>query len=48
MYHLKTTTLQEQNNTPGIELHLDFRIKRTKTRGAVNFTLKVVVVTPCK
>lgn len=48
MYHLKKTTLQQQNNTPGITFHLDFRIKRTKTRGVVNFSLKVVVVTPFK
>lgn len=48
MYHLKKITLQQQNNTPGIMLHLDFRIKRTNITGDVNFPLEVVVArTPC-
>lgn len=48
MYHLKKITLQQQNKTPGIILHLDFRIKRTNITEVVNFPLKVVVArTPC-
>lgn len=47
MYHLKKITLQQWNNTPGIMLHLDFRIKRTNITGVVNFPLKVVAGTAC-
>jgi len=43
MYHLKKITLQQGNGTPGIMLHLDFRIKRTDITGVINFPSKVVV-----